>query len=165
MDDAFLTNQASTPLSLGAATPATGTIARPEHRYGRGQLQPAEYQPRVSGLLQLQLPRARGQPAALHAGLPTWAPSGCSASARAFCTTRTPCTRGRPAARAARRAACTGQTRFGTMCHDQARHRVLLGFDAFYDAPIDTASRTALTLYGVYYNFDLGPNYARFVGA
>ena len=40
----------------------------------------------------------------------------------------------------------------------------LFGADVFYDAPIDTTTNTALTLYGVYYNFDFGPNYVRFVG-
>ncbi|MFC7668910.1 hypothetical protein ACFQT0_17240 [Hymenobacter humi] len=41
----------------------------------------------------------------------------------------------------------------------------LFGVDAFYDVPLDTASRTAITLYGVYYKFNMGPNYVRFVGA
>ncbi|MGI4885998.1 MAG: hypothetical protein ACRYFR_13665 [Janthinobacterium lividum] len=40
----------------------------------------------------------------------------------------------------------------------------LFGADVFYDAPIDTASATALTLYGVYYNYDFGPNYVRNAG-
>ena len=40
----------------------------------------------------------------------------------------------------------------------------LFGVDAFYDAPIDTTSNTALTVYGVYYNYDLGPNYVRNAG-
>ena len=40
----------------------------------------------------------------------------------------------------------------------------LFGVDAFYDAPIDTASNTALTVYGVYYNYDFGPNFVRNVG-
>ena len=40
----------------------------------------------------------------------------------------------------------------------------LFGADVFYDVPLDTASRTALTVYGVYYNYDFGPNYVRFVG-
>jgi len=40
----------------------------------------------------------------------------------------------------------------------------LFGADVFYDAPIDTASHTALTFYGVYYNYDFGPNYVRNVG-
>jgi hypothetical protein len=40
----------------------------------------------------------------------------------------------------------------------------LFGADVFYDVPLDTASRTALTFYGVYYNFDFGPNYVRYVG-
>lgn len=40
----------------------------------------------------------------------------------------------------------------------------LFGADVFYDAPIDTTSNTALTLYGVYYNYDFGPNYVRNAG-
>jgi hypothetical protein len=40
----------------------------------------------------------------------------------------------------------------------------LFGADVFYDAPIDTASNTALTVYGVYYNYNLGPNYVRYAG-
>lgn len=40
----------------------------------------------------------------------------------------------------------------------------LFGADVFYDAPIDTASNTALTLYGVYFNYDMGPNYVRNAG-
>lgn len=40
----------------------------------------------------------------------------------------------------------------------------LYGVDVFYDAPLDTTSRTALTLYGVYYNYDFGPNYVRNAG-
>jgi hypothetical protein len=41
----------------------------------------------------------------------------------------------------------------------------LFGADVFYDTPLDTARRTAVTFYGVYYNYDFGPNYVRFVGA
>lgn len=41
----------------------------------------------------------------------------------------------------------------------------LFGADIFYDTPLDTARRTAVTFYGVYYNYDFGPNYVRFVGA
>lgn len=40
----------------------------------------------------------------------------------------------------------------------------MFGIDAFYDVPLDTASRTALTLYGVYYNYNMGPNHVRFIG-
>jgi hypothetical protein len=40
----------------------------------------------------------------------------------------------------------------------------LFGADVFYDTPLDTARRTALTFYGVYYNYNFGPNYVRFVG-
>jgi hypothetical protein len=41
----------------------------------------------------------------------------------------------------------------------------LFGADVFYDTPLDTAKRTAVTFYGVYWNYDFGPNYVRFVGA
>ncbi|GAB3635860.1 hypothetical protein GCM10027422_14500 [Hymenobacter arcticus] len=40
----------------------------------------------------------------------------------------------------------------------------LFGADVFYDAPIDTASNTAVTFYGVYYHYDMGPNYVRNAG-
>ena len=40
----------------------------------------------------------------------------------------------------------------------------LFGADVFYDAPIDTTTNTALTLYGVYYNYNFGPNYVRNAG-
>ena len=40
----------------------------------------------------------------------------------------------------------------------------LFGADVFYDAPIDTTTNTALTVYGVYYNYDFGPNYVRNIG-
>jgi hypothetical protein len=40
----------------------------------------------------------------------------------------------------------------------------LFGADVFYDAPLDTASNTALTFYGVYYHYDMGPNYVRNAG-
>lgn len=40
----------------------------------------------------------------------------------------------------------------------------LLGADVFFDTPLDTAAGTALTLYGVYYHYDFGPNYVRYVG-
>ncbi len=40
----------------------------------------------------------------------------------------------------------------------------LFGADVFYDAPLDTASKTAVTFYGVYYNYQMGPNYVRNAG-
>ncbi|GAC1367773.1 MAG: hypothetical protein NVSMB30_02910 [Hymenobacter sp.] len=40
----------------------------------------------------------------------------------------------------------------------------LFGADVFYDAPIDTTTNTALTFYGAYYNYDFGPNYVRNIG-
>jgi len=40
----------------------------------------------------------------------------------------------------------------------------VLSADVFYDAPVDTARGTALTFYGVYYNNSFGPNYIRNIG-
>jgi len=53
---------------------------------------------------------------------------------------------------------------FGTVATEKHDMK-MFGVDAFYDVPLDTASRTALTLYGVYYNFDMGPNHVRYIGA
>ncbi|AWM35320.1 hypothetical protein DDQ68_06130 [Hymenobacter nivis] len=41
----------------------------------------------------------------------------------------------------------------------------LFGADVFYDAPLDTVKHTAITFYGVYWNYNFGPNYVRYVGA
>ncbi len=41
----------------------------------------------------------------------------------------------------------------------------LLSADVFYDAPVNKETGTAFTFYGVYYNFDMGPNHVRFIGA
>ena len=37
--------------------------------------------------------------------------------------------------------------------------------DAFFDTPVNKEKGTAFTIYGVYYNFDMGPNHVRFIGA
>jgi hypothetical protein len=40
----------------------------------------------------------------------------------------------------------------------------LFGADVFYDSPLGADKKLALTVYGVYYNFNFGPNYVRYVG-
>lgn len=40
----------------------------------------------------------------------------------------------------------------------------LFGLDAFLDLPLNTESGTALTAYGVYYNYNFGRNYVRSIG-
>jgi len=50
----------------------------------------------------------------------------------------------------------SGQVQF----HDQK----LYGIDAFLDVPLSSSSKTALTSYAVWYNYDFGPNYLRNVG-
>jgi hypothetical protein len=47
----------------------------------------------------------------------------------------------------------------------EKHNMTLLGADFFFDMPLDTARKTALTVYGVYYHYDFGPNYVRYVGA
>ena len=49
----------------------------------------------------------------------------------------------------------------GTQTHDIG----LWSLDAFYDTPINKEAGTAFTFYGVYYNYDFGPNHVRFIGA
>ncbi|UOQ77053.1 hypothetical protein MUN84_21775 [Hymenobacter sp. 5516J-16] len=49
----------------------------------------------------------------------------------------------------------------GTRKHDIA----LFAADVFFDTPINKDAGTAFTLYGVYYNYNMGPNHTRFIGA
>ncbi len=41
----------------------------------------------------------------------------------------------------------------------------LFSADVFFDTPINKETGTAFTLYGVYYNYNMGPNHVRFIGA
>jgi len=52
-------------------------------------------------------------------------------------------------------------TTIGTTKHDIA----LFSADVFFDTPINKDAGTALTVYGVYYNYNMGPNHTRFIGA
>ena len=49
----------------------------------------------------------------------------------------------------------------GTNKHDIA----LFSADVFFDTPINKESGTAFTAYAVYYNYNMGPNHTRFIGA
>ncbi len=49
----------------------------------------------------------------------------------------------------------------GVQTHDIG----LWSLDAFFDTPINKETGTAFTTYAVYYNFDMGPNHVRFIGA
>ena len=49
----------------------------------------------------------------------------------------------------------------GTQKHDIG----LWSLDAFFDTPVNKDAGTAFTVYGVYYNYDFGPNHVRFIGA
>ncbi|MCB2376804.1 hypothetical protein LGH70_04385 [Hymenobacter sp. BT635] len=41
----------------------------------------------------------------------------------------------------------------------------LFSADVFFDTPINKEAGTAFTIYGVYYNYNMGPNHVRFIGA
>jgi hypothetical protein len=41
----------------------------------------------------------------------------------------------------------------------------LWSLDVFFDTPINKETGTAFTVYGVYYNYDFGPNHVRYIGA
>ncbi|WP_052732230.1 hypothetical protein [Hymenobacter terrenus] len=58
-------------------------------------------------------------------------------------------------------AGLTSYNRFPTEKHDIG----LWSLDAFFDTPINKETGTAFTAYAVYYNFDMGPNHVRFIGA
>ncbi|MET4105013.1 hypothetical protein [Hymenobacter sp. UYP22] len=49
----------------------------------------------------------------------------------------------------------------GTNKHDIA----LFSADVFFDTPINKETGTAFTAYAVYYNYNMGPNHVRFIGA
>ena len=55
---------------------------------------------------------------------------------------------------------------FGVPANGVKRHDIgLWSLDVFYDTPINKEAGTAFTFYGVYYNYDFGPNHVRFIGA
>ena len=59
-----------------------------------------------------------------------------------------------------------GVSAFGNAANQVKKHDIgLWALDVFYDTPINKASGTAFTFYGVYYNYDFGPNHVRFIGA
>ena len=48
---------------------------------------------------------------------------------------------------------------------DTVQHRMThLGTDVFLDMPLGTEKKTAITVYGVFYNYNYGPNYVRYAG-
>ncbi|AHJ97541.1 hypothetical protein [Hymenobacter swuensis] len=57
-----------------------------------------------------------------------------------------------------------GTSAFNTVPVD--KHDIaLFSVDAFFDTPINKETGTAFTAYAVYYNYNMGPNHVRFIGA
>lgn len=156
MDDAYLTNQASTPLALGTTTAgvSTGTgvsAYNPQntsHVY-QGYFSYNFLEPEAN-LLPYTQGTYLGTKRVLSIG------TGFLYNKDAMYS--------RTAGSAVAVTPGVAADPFGTVATNK-HDMVMLGFDAFYDAPLDTTSRTAITLYGVYYNYNMGPNYVRFVGA
>ncbi|TGE29969.1 hypothetical protein E5K02_04895 [Hymenobacter metallicola] len=155
MSDAFLTNLASTPLSLGVTTAGVST--------GTGV---ATYNPQNTGHVyqgyfsyNFLEPEANLLPYMTGTYLGTKRVFSIGAG---FLYNKD-AMYSRPTSSVVPVTAAVTADPFGTV--PTTKHDMkLFGVDAFYDVPLDTAARTAITLYGVYYNYDLGPNYVRFVG-
>ncbi|WP_231402982.1 hypothetical protein [Hymenobacter guriensis] len=159
VSDAFLTNQASTPLSLGTNTTTDGLVTST----GTGI---AAYNPQNTGHVyqgyvsyNFLEPEANLLPYFTGTYLGTkrvfsvgagflYNKDAMYSRATSSAVPVTPAVAADPFGQVA------------TRKHDLK----LFGVDAFYDVPLDTAARTAITLYGVYYNYDMGPNHVRFVG-
>ena len=155
MDDAFLTNQASTPLSLGTTSAGVST--------GTGV---ANYNPQnTSHVYQGYFSYNFLEP---EASLLPYTQGTYLGTKRVFSIGtgflyNKDAMYSRTAGSAVPVTSAVSADPFGTIATNK-HDMVMLGFDAFYDVPLDTASRTAITLYGVYYNFNMGPNHVRFVG-
>ena len=156
MNDAFLTNQASTPLSLGTTTSGVST--------GSGV---ANYNPQnTSHVYQGYFSYNFLEP---EANLLPYTQGSYLGTKRVFSVGtgflyNKDAMYSRTAGSSVAVTPAVAADPFGTIGTNK-HDMVMLGFDAFYDAPIDTASNTALTLYGVYYNYNMGPNHVRYVGA
>ncbi|MFC6223320.1 hypothetical protein ACFP2F_08725 [Hymenobacter artigasi] len=156
MDDAFLTNQASNPLSLGTTTGGVST--------GTGV---ANYNPQnTSHVYQGYFSYNFLEP---EANLLPYTQGTYLGTKRVFSIGtgflyNKDAMYSRTAGSAVAVTPGVAADPFGTIATNK-HDMVMLGFDAFYDVPLDTASRTAITLYGVYYNYNMGPNHVRFVGA
>jgi hypothetical protein len=142
VDDAFLTNQASTPATL--RTNVAQFYPRNANKIYQGYVsysfleKEANLLPFTTGSY-LGTKRVFNIGAGFHIN-----PSGTYSRAAAYPTT-TP----------------GGFDPYSTTTTHDIK---LFGIDAFYDAPLDTASNTALTAYAVYYNYNFGPNYVRNAG-
>ena len=161
MDDAFLTNLASTPLSLGVST--TNTVgATTSIGTGVANYNPQNTNHVYQGYFSYNFlePEANLLPYTQGTYLGT---KRVLSIGTGFLFNKD-AMYSRTAGSAVPVTAGVTADPFGTIATNK-HDMVMLGFDAFYDAPLDTTSRTAITLYGVYYNFNMGPNYVRYVGA
>lgn len=162
MNDAFLTNQASTPLALGTTTAATGTTPAVSTGTGVANYNPQNTNHIYQGYFSYNFlePEANLLPYMQGTYLGT---KRVFAIGTGFLYNKDAMYSRTAGSAVNVTSAVTADpfTNVATNKHDM----VLLGVDAFYDAPLDTASRTAITLYGVYYNFNMGPNHVRYVGA
>ncbi|OUJ72834.1 hypothetical protein [Hymenobacter crusticola] len=156
VSDPFLTNVSGTPLTLGATAGTTNTgtnIAQfnpqdTKHVY-QGYFSYNFFEPEAN-VLPYQVGTYLGTKKVLSVGA-------------GFMYNKDG-TYSRPTSSAVTVPLATGADPFvavATQKHDIK----LFGVDAFYDVPLNKDAGTALTLYGVYYNFDFGPNYVRYIGA
>ena len=63
-------------------------------------------------------------------------------------------------------ATAAGIPAYNNAAYGARKHDIgLWSLDAFFDTPVNKETGTAFTVYGVYYNYDFGPNHVRFIGA
>ena len=146
IDDAFAANQASTPAAL--RTNVAAYNPRSTNKIYQGYFD-YEFLDKEANLLPYQTGTYLGTKRVLNIGAGFhYNPSGMYSRPQAY-----PYTTTNPAP--------TGFDTYSTTTNHDIR---LYGADIFYDAPVDTASNTAITFYGAYYNYNFGPNYVRNIG-
>lgn len=155
ISDPFLTNQSSTPLSLGSTVGATNTgtnVAQynpqdTKHVY-QGYFSYNFFEPEAN-VLPYQVGTYLGTKKVLSIGTGfMYNKSGTYSRPTSSVVTLTPAITADP---------------FGLVATRQHAIKVV-GVDAFFDTPLNKDAGTALTLYGVYYNLNFGPNYVRYIG-
>lgn len=155
INNAFLTNQSSTPLSLGTTTGTTNTgtnVAQynPQdtHHVYQGYFSYNFFEPEAN-LLPYQVGTYLGTKRVLSVGTGFLYNQAGMYSRPTSSTVTVPL----PA----------GADPFAVVGTEKHAIKVF-GVDAFFDTPLNKEAGTALTLYGVYYNLNFGPNYVRYIG-
>ncbi|KUG07640.1 hypothetical protein [Solirubrum puertoriconensis] len=165
VNETFLTNQTSTPLSLGVTTgtgtavTSTGTnVAQYNPQSTKHIFQGYlswEFLEQESNLLPFNVGSYLGTKRVFNLG------GGFLYNADGMYSRATSSVVNGPVMMAAGQPGANVFDLIPTRKHDIA----LLSADVFFDTPINKEKGTAFTVYGVYYNYNFGPNHVRYIGA